>query len=380
MPAPGAAGTKEKPCPEPSLPHQAGQMLMLGFRGPRPGPEDRIIADIRQGRAGGVILFDYDVLLDSQLRNIQNGQQVGRLIENLQAAARIPLLVAIDQEGGRVCRLKPGHGFPVFPGARELGRAGDPAGTEEAAYAMGRLLAGLGINCNLAPVVDLNVNPANPAIGSLGRSFSADPEVVVRQARAFIKGMDRAGVLTCLKHFPGHGSAFNDSHLGLTDITSTWSHRELIPFRELIGSGHADLVMTGHLFNARLDPEFPASLSPEIVNGLLRRKLGFSGVVVSDDLQMKAITNHYGLKETVRRSIEAGVDILLFGNNLEYDPEIADKVLKLIQEMVAAGEIEPARIRRSFERIMDLKSKVFHSKAVRLEKKIDVNLLSGPPG
>lgn len=360
MPAAQASGSATQPSPEPCLRIQAGQMLMLGFRGLRPGPNDSIMEDIRQGRVGGVVLFDYDVALDSPLRNIKSPKQLTRLVGSLQAAARIPLFVAIDQEGGRVSRLKPKNGFPGFPGAGELGRIGDPAGTEAMAETMGRLLAELGVNCNLAPVVDVDVNPENPAIGKLGRSFSADPGEVVKQARAFIRGMDKAGVLTCLKHFPGHGSAFNDSHLGLTDISDTWSERELIPFRELIRAGLGDLVMTGHLFNARLDPEYPATLSVSSIDGLLRQKLGFSGVVISDDLQMKAISEHYGLKETVKRSIQAGVDILLFGNNLEYDPKIAEKVLDLIQEMVAAGEIEPARIYRSYKRIMGLKSKIFH--------------------
>ena len=357
----GAAGAGRQSVPpseQPSLSVQAGQMLMLGFRGLTAESSDWVLEDIRAGRAGGVILFDYDVQLDRPLRNIKNPDQVKTLIHDLQAAARLPLLVAVDQEGGRVCRLKPGHGFPDFPGAQELGSINDPGLTQATAHRMGRLLQELGFNCNLAPVVDVNVNPQNPAIGKLGRSFSPDPETVVRQARAFITGLQAGGVLSCLKHFPGHGSAFNDSHLGLTDITHTWEPLELIPYQDLIRSGHADLVMTGHLFNADLDARFPATLSQRVVTGLLRKELGFSGVVISDDLQMKAITAQYDLRETVCRAVNAGVDILLFGNNLAYDPDIAVKVQDLILDLVSAGEIDARALEASFQRIMRVKERL----------------------
>ncbi len=354
----GAGQKIDQPAAKPSLAVQAGQMIMLGFRGLSVDPSDRIVSDIQAGRAGGVILFDYDVQLDSPVRNIKNPDQVRALIHDLQEAAQVPLFVAVDQEGGRVSRLKPGHGFPDFPGAEELGRTGNVELTEETARKMGGLLAGLGFNCNLAPVVDVNVNPNNPAIGRLGRSFSNDPAKVSLQARAFVKGLQAEGILSCLKHFPGHGSAFNDSHLGLTDVTQTWQPLELRPFQDLIRSHHGDMVMTGHLFNADLDPQFPATLSSGIITGLLREELGFSGVVLSDDLQMKAISAHYGLRETVRRSINAGVDVLLFANNLEYDPKIAAKVQTLILELVAAGEVDVQAIEASYERIMRLKDRL----------------------
>ena len=354
----GAGQAPDDLRPQPSLSAQVGQMIMLGFRGLRVGPGDRIVTDIQEGRVGGVLLFDYDVKLDRPVRNIKNATQLRDLIRDLQTAARRPLFVALDQEGGRVARLKPRHGFPTFPGARELGKRQDPALTRATGRDMGALLSELGFNCNLAPVVDVNVNPSNPAIGRLGRSFSREPREVVVQARAFIQGLKAEGILSCLKHFPGHGSAYNDSHLGLTDVTDTWEPRELLPFQELIRSGQADMIMTGHLFNARLDPEYPATLSPLVIHGLLRRELGFSGVVISDDLQMKAISAHYSLRETVRRSINAGVDILLFANNLEYDPEIAAKVQALVLDLLAAGEIEAEAIRAAWSRIRALKERL----------------------
>ena len=211
-----------------------------------------------------------------------------------------------------------------------------------------------GLNLDFAPVLDVNVNPESPAIGALGRSFSPDPKVVAAQGAAFLDGLHAAGVLGCVKHFPGHGSAGTDSHTGLPDITNTWTDMELAPFASVIASGRADMVMTAHLFDARLDPELPATLSPAVVTGLLRQRLGWHGVVVTDDLDMAAVSERFSLAERVRLAVEAGCDLLLFGNNLQYDPDVAHKAHAALLGLVRDGVVSEARVRQSYDRIQAL--------------------------
>lgn len=353
MAAEGAEPAADNP---PSVKEMAGQMLLVGFRGLTPPAE--AVRDIEQYHLGGVILFDYDVARKSPTRNIADPAQVKQLIADLQAKAAAPLLVAVDQEGGKVRRLRPERGFAPalsLPPAEELGR-GEPAATQTAAQALGADLRALGFNFDLAPVADVNVNPDNPAIGRLGRSFSADPAIVAAQARAYAAGLRAAGVISCLKHFPGHGSAYNDSHLGLTDVTDSWSEAELRPFVELIAGGYGDPIMTAHIFNAKLDPELPATLSPAVVEGLLRGQLKHSGVIVTDDLQMKAIAAHYTLEQTVELALKAGNDILLFGNNLAETPDIVPQTVAIIERLVETGKLSSARLQTSCARIKALKS------------------------
>lgn len=341
-----------------SLEDMAGQMILVGFRGLELDENASIVRDVAQGRVGGVVLFDYDVLLKRPERNVQSPEQVRRLVSFLSARARTPLFVAVDQEGGRVQRLKARNGFRDFPSAADMGAWNDPSRVRATGADMGRMLAGAGFNLDFAPCVDLNVNPQSPAIGALGRSFSADPRRVSADAKAFAQGLGSAGVLSCLKHFPGHGSAAGDSHLGFTDVTATWDPSELAPYRTFVGQGAADMVMTAHVFNAALDPEYPASLSWRVTTGLLRGDLGFTGVVVTDDLQMRAVTDKYSLEQTVRLALDAGADILLFGNNLAYDPDLPAKVQGIIVNLVREGSVPESRVQESYARILGLKKKL----------------------
>lgn len=339
----------------PELRAMLGQMLLVGFRGAELSDDASILRDIRQHDLGGVILFDRDVQLRTAGRNIQSPAQVRALTAALQAAARTSLFIAVDQEGGRVRRLREEAGFPFSPSARAMGQ-GSPDATRQEGERIGRLLAGLGINLDFAPVADVDVNPASPAIGALERSFSADPETVAAHAGAFSRGLLSQGVLPCLKHFPGHGSAMADSHLGLTDISRTWSPAELIPYERLIPLGASPLIMCGHLYLERFDADHPATLSPAVLTGLLRERLGFTGVIVSDDMQMRAITAHNGLEEAVLRAVEAGVDILVFGNNLDYDPDIVPKAVDILVRGVDSGRLSRQRIEASFDRIRKAKA------------------------
>jgi len=343
---------------EPSLSKMVGQMIMLGFRGLEISEDSPIVEAIEEVKVGGVVLYDQDVILKEDTRNVDSPDQLRCLVQELQARSETPLLVAIDQEGGQISRLKTKYGFPPTMSAAKLGKIDQTDRTEVAARRIGQTLNRVKVNLDLAPVVDVNVNPQNPAIGRLDRSFSKDPEEVIEHATAFIRGLHAEGILSCIKHFPGHGSAWNDSHFGLTDITQTWTKQELRPFQAIIEKGLCDAVMTGHLFNAKIDSEYPATLSVKALKGLLRDKLGFKGVIISDDMQMAAIKEFYGLREAVYRFIKAGGDILLFANNLQYDPKIAIKVHGLILDMVSQGRIETSRIRDSYCRIMHLKRRL----------------------
>ena len=330
---------------------KCGRMIMTGFRGLRLAPDNPIVADLRAGRVGGVVLFDYDVPSKNPVRNVESPAQVKSLVGDLRTVAAGPLLVAVDQEGGRVVRLKEKFGFPPAPSARSLGEHDDLEATRKAARAIAETLAEAGFDVNFAPVVDLDINPANPVIGGLERSFSADPEVVVRHAAEFVRAHRECGVLTCLKHFPGHGSSKTDSHLGFTDVTETWSPKELEPYGRLIEAGLCDSVMTAHIFNAALDPDFPATLSVKIVSGRLREGFGYDGPVFSDDLQMKAIAAEFGSEDAVLKAVAAGVDMLVFANNSVFDPNAAASAVATLKRAVLEGRIREERLDESIARI-----------------------------
>ena len=340
-----------------SLSVKIGQMLMIGFRGLTIAEAPQIVADIRERHIGGVVLFDYDVPSHTPLRNISSPDQLARLTLELQKTTKIPLLIAIDQEGGKVNRLKPARGFPPSTSAEYLGKLNNPDSTRAAALQCARTLKAMHINFNLAPVADLNVNPDNPVIGKLGRSFSADPAIVISNITLTCTAYRDEGIIATLKHFPGHGSSATDTHRDFTDITGSWTEHELEPYQALIVAGYHDPIMTAHVFNGKLDPLYPATLSKAILDGVLRGKLGFKGVIVSDDMQMKAIADHYGLETAIRLAIEAGVDILLFGNNTSYDAEIASKATTIIRSLLQKKIITEARIDRSYRRIMELKQR-----------------------
>ncbi|MFV0421697.1 beta-N-acetylhexosaminidase [Oleidesulfovibrio sp.] len=341
-----------------SLRDMLGQMLLVGFRGEVVGPDDSIARDVSKYNLGGVILFDRDVQLGSDSRNIRSVEQVKDLTSSLQRMARTPLFVAVDQEGGKVARLKVAHGFPQIPSAAWLGEQNNTDLTYNIGVQAGRMLCNVGINLNFAPVVDVNVRKDSPAIGKLERSFSDKPLVVAGHARAFLQGMQQFGVSGCIKHFPGHGSSAADSHLGVTDISASWSREELVPYNQLIASGDVRMIMTGHLYNSQLDDRQPATLSKAVITGMLREQLGFDGVIVSDDMQMQAIAAEYGLGQAVALALDAGVDILLFGNNLDYNPNIVPQVISTIEELVRNGKVTERRVEESYSRIMQMKKNV----------------------
>jgi beta-N-acetylhexosaminidase len=348
-PVPVAAGA------DPGLDVKIGQMIMVGFRGLSVTDEHPIARDIHQRRIGGVILFDYDVPTHTYRRNIESPGQLRALTSSLKKLAGIPLFIAVDQEGGRISRLKEKNGFPPTLSQKRLGTLDDVKKTTRQAELTARTLAGLGINLNFVPVVDLDLNADNPVIGKLDRSFSRSPATVTRHALAVIDAHRRNGVLTAPKHFPGHGSAAGDTHEGFVDVTDRWTAVELEPFLNLIRQDKADMVMTAHVFNGKLDPVWPSTLSRDTLTDLLRQEMGYGGVVITDDMQMKAIAARYGLETAIRQAILAGADILLFANNSVYEEDIAARVASTIRTLVEKGEIPRERIDVSYGRIMKLK-------------------------
>lgn len=344
------------------LRRQVGQMIVAGFRGFDATGE--VVDAVQRLGIGGVIYFDRDVPSGTNRRNVRSPQQLRRLSDDLQRAAREaglpPLFITIDQEGGRVDRLKATYGFPASVSAAYLGSRNDPDTTHCWAALTAETCRRAGINVDFAPCVDVNVNPRCPVIGALGRSFSADTAVVAAQARGWIDALHARGVLTSLKHFPGHGSSRVDSHLGLTDITHTWQReRELAPYRRLLGEGYADFVMVGHLLHRGVDAELPASLSRRWIDGVLRGELGYRGVVVTDDLNMGAIVEHYSLERALELAINAGVDMVIIGNNgRTYETDLTPRTIDLICGLVRAGRIPRERIAEAYGRILALKQRL----------------------
>ncbi len=330
------------------------RMLLVGFRGLTIDDDDPVADDLLQNRIGGVIVFDYDSELNSPRRNIASPGQLRELIADIRRRSRHPLLVAVDQEGGKVARLKPRHGYPPLESHRFLGRADNPDLTRQQAQITAEILAEAGFNLNFAPVLDLDRNPDSPAIGRYERSFSADPETVIRHGRIFLEAMRQHGIIAAAKHFPGHGSACGDTHLGMVDTTDSWDECELIPYRCLIAENLISMIMCAHVFNRRLDPDYPATLSRRTISGLLRKELGFTGVIVSDDLDMKAIATHFSLERAVKLAIDAGIDLLMFGNNLAYTPDIAKRVVDIVVDLVQSGAVSAERIDESYRRILKL--------------------------
>ena len=351
-PAPSAS-------PDPDqLRRDIGEMLLVGFRGTLVDENHHIVRDIQQYHVGSVILFEYDSPSGKRHRNVASPQQLKSLCTYLQGLTPERLLISVDQEGGMVTRLKVRDGFPTTLSPLASAKAGNTAVRDNASV-VAEMLHTAGINLNFAPCVDVNVNPACPVIGKMERSFSENPDRVTECADIWIGEQRRQGVLSCLKHFPGHGSAHGDTHAGLVDVTDSWQSIELLPYRDLIARGEVDMVMVAHVINRRLDT-LPASLSPKVIRELLRDSLGFQGVVITDDLAMGAIAKQYGLEETLRLAILAGSDLLCLSNNgsAPYDPDLVPKAVEAIERMVADGRLSAEDIHASAERIRKLKKKL----------------------
>lgn len=338
-----------------TLEQMAGQMIIVGFEGTTADSAgvEAVRSELAAGRLGGVMYLK---------KNVASLDAVRQMNAAFRAAApELPPFITLDQEGGAVERLTADVGFAEIDNAATIARR-NSAERAEAIYAtMAAGIAELGFSVNFGPVADLNTNADNQIIARFGRAFSADPAVVTAYDAAFIRAHRAAGLVTALKHFPGHGSSSADSHEGFVDITQTWDATELEPYRTLVADGLADMVMIGHLYHADYaegDGETPSSLSPRWIGGVLRGELGFDGVVISDDLEMGAIRDHFSLEETVTRAVRAGMDILLFSNTAKYRPGLSQEVLAILLAEAEADPAFAARIEQSYRRIVALKARI----------------------
>ena len=348
---PVAAAPKDVP-----LEKKIGQMLIFGFQGSKAEQKwpKAVARQIQKGELGGVIFLGFN------FKTKRDTQRLMKLFRGAGKKAALPPFIMVDQEGGRVQRLGPKVGVKKLPSHAVVGRRSLEA-ARTGYDKMAKELKAWGFNVNLGPVTDVNLHPASPAIGKLGRSFSANPSKVSNFAGIFVEAHRQHGILTALKHFPGHGSAKKDSHLGFTDISQSWRKtEELLPYRELISSGRVDMVMIGHLYlsqfqNKKSKDKYPATLSPEIITGLLRQELGYRGVVISDDMEMKAIRKLYPTYEAAIRAIKAGVDMLIISNSAK--PKIGAPGKYIAEIAKAAGKDTKlrARIDEAYTSILKLK-------------------------
>lgn len=308
----------------------AGKMILAGFAG-KSLPSD-VAKTLRDDELLGVILFR---------RNLGSIEEIIALNEEIHATRPDSTpVVAVDQEGGRVQRIK--SPFPHWPPMLEIAAKQDADLMAKVGEAMGDEIASLGFNLNFAPCVDIHTNEANPIIGD--RAFGRTPEDVARYAGAYSAGMIISNVAPCLKHFPGHGDTQTDSHLELPVLTSSLEElrqRELVPFQKLL-KAQIPMVMTAHILFPELDPELPATLSPRIIADLLRVEMGFDGVVISDDLNMKALADHWSIPEMVKLGVEAGIDIFLICEHTERQLEVFEALVKL-------GESNPLALTRMLQ-------------------------------
>ncbi|MCW8397863.1 glycoside hydrolase family 3 protein [Legionella sp. PATHC038] len=354
------------PISEVSLRDKIGQMLLIGFDGKKINAKSPIVKTIEKNNIGGVILFDYNYHTNTFDKNIESPEQVKRLNHELQYFAeqgnlqhhrmQLPLLISIDYEGGQVNRLGEQYGFPPTLSAAEVGKRSIKE-AESTAESMSQTLKKAEFNLDFAPELDVNVNPDNPVIGKKDRSFSSDPKQVTRFAGIYTHHFLNQKIQCAYKHFPGHGSSTKDSHLGFVDVTETWHPYELEPFARLINSNETcGVVMTAHIVNRQLDPSgMPATLSHKILTDLLRNQLRFKGVIITDDMQMKAISDNYGLEQALVLAINAGADMLIFGNNLSVPEQNPARVIDIIEAKVQSGEISQERINEAYQHIVALK-------------------------
>ncbi len=318
-----------------------GQMLCIGMMGTSLDENPGLREQIEGGMVGTIILFRYNT-----------GEGFPELMRQLQEIeTEFPLWIMVDQEGGKIERVPDMH--CISP--QEMAETKSPQQAFEAYRKMATQLRDYGFTNNLGPVVDLDINPNNPIIGHYGRSFSADPDVVYDYARSFIDAHREQGLLTCIKHYPGHGSADKDTHLDWTDVTLCWSTAERDIFKRLIDNGYADMIMTSHIFHSGIDDRFPASMSEKHVREIIREKWGYDGVIITDDLLMNALCAQYDVSEIVTHTINADNDMVLFGNIDHSAADYVEEFHRVIRELVESEKISMTELEESFNRVTRLK-------------------------
>jgi beta-N-acetylhexosaminidase len=326
-------------------------MLMLCFIGSTTASvfAEILATHVAAGRVGGVV-FDKS--------NVGSRQDIIELVRLFVTKAPSVPLIAIDHEGGSVQRLVKKHGFTRLPSALTVAQTLSLDQARSLYAGAASELADVGFNLNIAPVVDLH-DPASPEIGKFGRAFASDPQTVTAYAEAFIDAFASANILCAPKHFPGEGHSLSDSHFDLPNITSTWSEQELEPYAQLIAEGRAKFILGGHVRLATIESDpVPTTLSRAAIHGLLRDKLGFRGVVMTDSLDMDAVSNVMSRRDAVIRAISAGNDILMIKNVVPFDPFLPQNVVKWIREAIEGGILLERDIVQSADRIRQLKKAI----------------------
>lgn len=348
------AGMATGPSSAQSIEEMAGQMIIVGFEGNSVAEIAGLRDQIAEGRIGGVMYLK---------RNIASLETVRDMNKVLRGARTdLPPFITIDQEGGAVERLTKEVGFEEIPSAQDVAATMDAPAAEKLYGDLARRLAKEGFTVNFGPVADVNVNPKNPIIAKYGRAYSANTLTVVQYDAAFIVAHNEAGVVSVLKHFPGHGSSTGDSHEGFVDISKTWDRSELAPYKMLIDGGSPiGMVMVGHLYVGDVGDaggRVPASLSPHWIKEVLRKDVGFRGVVITDDLEMAAVRDHYELEDRIVRAVDAGVDVLLFSNTARPRASIGDDIRTILVKHAESDPAFRARIEESYGRIVALKARI----------------------
>lgn len=332
-----------------ALYRDCARLFMVGFPGKH---VDADLARLMDAGVYGAILFK---------RNVGTAEETAALCRDLKVRAGRPFILSVDQEGGRVARLR-GAPFTALPPMRELGARGDAALVERAGRLLAHELRSVGFDWDFAPILDVDTNPANPVIGD--RAFSRDPEEVARLGVALARGLEAGGVASCGKHFPGHGDTNADSHLDLPRLPHDLERLrrvELVPFRAFARAGLASL-MTAHVLFDALDPAVPATMSTRVLDGLLRKELGFDGVLVSDDLEMKAIADHYSVEEATVLGTLAGVDLFLVCHRWD----VQERCIEALVRAVESGRVPRARIDEAHRRLAALEARFAHPPADQL--------------
>lgn len=345
-----------------NLRKKIAQMIIVGFNGTEITKDNPIYEDIINENISGVILFSKDTAKlkaneKDTTKNIKSPKQLKKLIKQINKLSPGKLFIAIDEEGGQISRLPASMGFNAKTlSHKQLGEKDDTELTYNQSKKIAKNLKSLGININFAPCVDLAINKESSVIYKKERSFSDNPQIVSKHAQAYIQAHNKYNILTVAKHFPGHGSAINDSHSGFTDISFTWKKEELNPYIELNKKWLLNAVMIAHVYNRRLDKTYPASLSKRVITDILKKQIKFKGLIFTDDMQMNAISDNYTLEDSIIIAINAGNDILIFGNNMKHDKDIAKKFNDIVFNAVKTGKISKDRIEESYSKIISIKS------------------------
>lgn len=334
--------------PKDDLSKAIADILLLGFYGSNShSPSARLLAhQLEHGQVNAVFFVN---------QNIGTRKDVESLVHLFRRSGNNPLL-AIDHEGGIVQRLTSSHGFTTIPSPKEIAQKNLLLDEVVNLYTQaGKEMATIGFNINLGPVVDIH-EPNNEAIGIHGRSFGTEVNQICTYAIAFVTGFRSANILCTLKHFPGHGRSIGDSHDHAANISHSWKKEELEPFSKLIKTGHAPMIMCGHLLHEGLENTgVPATLSSNVINGLLRTNLSYTGVVVTDDLDMGAISHLFSRRQALIKAIAAGNDLLMIKNLFGYDPLLPHRAVTWIRQAIARGELDESQVFEAAKRIRNLR-------------------------